>query len=113
VHVSVTRTKGSPDQPIELATFAGEAMLPWLRQIQGFEGLLMLSNQAEGTTLVLSFWASREVAEEHQEARMQVRDRVTSTVEVQVEESVGYEVTFAHIESPLHEPKEERPVTGE
>jgi heme-degrading monooxygenase HmoA len=107
VHVSVTRTKGSPDQPLELATFAGEAMLPWLRQIQGFEGLLMLSNEAEGTTLVLSFWASREVAEEHREARMQVRQRVTSTVDVQIQDVVGYEVSFAHIESPIHEPGSE------
>jgi heme-degrading monooxygenase HmoA len=106
VHVTVTKTRGSPGQPIELATFAGEAMLPWLRQIQGFEGLLMLSNEAEGTTLVLSFWESREVAEEHREARMRVRERVTATVDVQIEEVVGYEVTFAHLESPLYEPKD-------
>jgi heme-degrading monooxygenase HmoA len=106
VHVTVTRSKGSPEQPIELATFAAEAMLPWLRQIQGFEGLLMLSNQAEGTTLALTFWESREVAEEHREARMQVRERVAATVDVQIEEVVGYEVSFAHIESPLYEPKD-------
>jgi heme-degrading monooxygenase HmoA len=112
VYVTVTRTKGAPEQPIELATFAGEAMLPWLRQIQGFEGLLMLSNQAEGTTLVLSFWESREVAEKHREARTQVRERVTSTVDVQIEEVVGYEVSFAHIESPVHEPSK-GPASGQ
>jgi heme-degrading monooxygenase HmoA len=105
VHVSVTRTKDSRAQPIEVATFAGEAMLPWLQQIPGFEGLLMLSNEADGTTLVLSFWESREMAEEHRAARMRFRDRVTATVDVQVEETVGYEVTFAHLESPLSEPK--------
>jgi len=38
VHVSVTRTKGSPDQSPDLATIAGEEMLPWLSQIEGFEG---------------------------------------------------------------------------
>jgi hypothetical protein len=105
VHVSVTRTKGSPDQPVEIATITGEEMLPWLQQIQGFEGLLMLSNEAEGITLVLTFWESREVAEQHQAARMQLRDRVTSTVDVEVEETVDYEVTFAHLESPMIEPK--------
>ena len=105
MHVSVTRTKDSRAQPIEIATLAGEAMLPWLQQIPGFEGLLMLSNEAEGTTLVLSFWESREVAEEHREARAQFRDRVTAAVSVQVEETVDYEVTFAHLESPLSEPK--------
>jgi heme-degrading monooxygenase HmoA len=105
VHVSVTRTKDSRGQPIEIATLAGEEMLPWLQQIQGFQGLLMLSNAAEGTTLVLSFWETAEVAEEHRAARMAFRDRVTSTVDVQVEETVDYEVTFAHLESPLREPE--------
>jgi hypothetical protein len=30
---------------------------------------------------------------------MQLRDRVTSTVSVQAEETVDYEVTFSHLES--------------
>jgi hypothetical protein len=104
VHVAVTKTRDLKAQPIEVATFAGEAMLPWLQQIEGFQGLLMLSNEEEGTTLVLAFWESREVAEQHLEARMAFRDRITSTVEVQVEETLGYEVTFVHLESPLIEP---------
>jgi heme-degrading monooxygenase HmoA len=105
VHVAVTRTKDVKAQPIEVATFAGEAMLPWLQQIEGFQGLLMLSNEADGTTLVLSFWESQEVAEKHREARAAFRDRITSTVDVQVEETVGYEVTFAYLESPMIEPE--------
>jgi hypothetical protein len=38
VYVSLTKTKGSPDQAVEIATIAGEEMLPWLRQIEGFDG---------------------------------------------------------------------------
>ena len=95
MHVTVTRTKDVLGQPIEFATMAGEEMLRWLRPIDGFEGLLMLSNEADGTTLVLSFWASREVAEEHAAARQRLRDSVTAAVNVQVEESTDYEVTFA------------------
>jgi hypothetical protein len=104
VHVTVTRTKAPPDQPIEIATIAGEEMLPWLQQIQGFEGLLMLSNDEEGITLTLSFWESREVADEHRAARAEFRDRVTSAVDVKIEDTVDYEVTFAHLESPMFEP---------
>ena len=76
---------------------AGEEMLPWLRQIQGFEGLLMVSNPADGTTLVLSFWESQEIAEEHRAARMQFRDRVTSVIGVRVEDTVDFELTFASL----------------
>jgi heme-degrading monooxygenase HmoA len=97
VYVSVTRTKDLLGQPIELATIAAEEMIRWLRPIEGFEGLLVLSNEADGTTLVLSFWESREVAEEHLEARMRLRDRVTATVNVEVQETTGFEVTFAEL----------------
>lgn len=103
MHVSLTRTRSSPDEPIEIATIAGEEMLPWLRQIEGFEGLLMLSSETDGTTLVLTFWESSEVAEQHRAARMQFRDRVTAAVNVEVEDTVGYEVTFADLGSRVNE----------
>ena len=97
--MTVTRTRSSPDEPIEIATIAGEEMLPWLRQIDGFEGLLMLSSAEEATTLVLSFWKDREVAEQHRAARAQFRERVTSAVGVRVEEVADYEITFADLGS--------------
>jgi hypothetical protein len=101
VYVSVTRTHDPLDQPIEYATIAGQEMLPWLRQIEGFVGLLVLSNE-DGSTIVLAFWESREVAERHQAARMQFRDRITSAVNVQVQDTVGYELTFADVGALKH-----------
>jgi heme-degrading monooxygenase HmoA len=98
VYVSVTRTKDRFDQPIEYARIAGEEMVPWLAQIEGWRGLLMLSNEQEGRTLVLSFWESREAAERHHTARMQFRDRITSAVNVDVEEWSGYDLVFSHLE---------------
>jgi hypothetical protein len=103
VYVSVTRTKGSPDQPLEVATIAGEEMLPWLSQIDGFDGLLMLTDEPAGCTLTITFWADRDVAERHRAARMEFRDRVTAAAEVQVEETVGYEVSFVHLGPRLAE----------
>lgn len=97
MYVTVTRTKGAPGQPLEVATMTGEEMLPWLRDIDGFEGLLMLSNEAEATTLVLTFWKDREVAERHRAARTRFRDRVTAAAQVTIEEVVEYEVSFADL----------------
>ena len=99
MHVTVTRTRGPIDQPVEIATLAGEEMMPWLGQIQGFEGLLMLSNENDGTTLVISFWESKEVADEHRVARAEFRDRITSTVDVRVEDVSDYELMFADLGS--------------
>jgi hypothetical protein len=95
VYVSVTRTTGPPDEP-ELATMVGEEMLPWLRGIDGFDGLLMITNEA-GATLTLTFWRDRDVAERHRTARMEFRDRVTSAVNVNVEETLDYDVSFVHL----------------
>jgi head-tail adaptor len=97
VYVTVTKTRDPLGQPLEVATIAGEEMLPWLRQIDGFDGLLMLSNEAEGTTLVLTFWQDREVAERHRDARARFREQVTAAVRVTVEEVTEYEVSFADV----------------
>jgi hypothetical protein len=97
VYVSITRTKGTPDQPVELATIAGEEMLPWLREIEGFDGLLMLSDEETATTLAVTFWESREVAERHAAARAKFREGVTAAVNVTIEGTTGYEITFAHL----------------
>ena len=94
VYVSLTRVKTS-NQPIANATLVGEEMERWLRDIDGFEGMLLLSR--EGTTLGLTFWQSRDVAESHRAARMQFLERMTSIAEVEIEEIVGYDVTFAKL----------------
>ncbi|MGN6431199.1 MAG: hypothetical protein ACTHNB_10780 [Gaiellaceae bacterium] len=70
-------------------------MIRWLRHTDGFEGLLFLTK--EGSTLALTFWNDREVAERQRASRMQFRDRVTDVAGVQVEETLDYEVTFAHL----------------
>jgi hypothetical protein len=96
VYVSVTTTKGSPGQP-ELGPVVGEQMLAWLRGIDGFEGLLMLDDDGSGTTLTLTFWRDSDVADRHWAARMQFRDRVTAAVNVNVEGTVDYDVSFVHL----------------
>lgn len=97
MYVSLTRVKTS-DQPIENASIVGEEMLRWLSQTEGFEGFLVLSK--EGTTIGLTFWESREVAERHRVARMQFLERVISVVDVELEVIEEYDVSFAQL-SPL------------
>ena len=94
MHVTVTRVS-TGDQPISRATIVGEEMHRWLRDLEGFEGFLMLSR--EGTTLGLTFWESDEVAERYRTSRDEFRNRMTSVVGVQIEEVVDYELTFAQL----------------
>jgi heme-degrading monooxygenase HmoA len=97
VHVTITRTRGPDGQTPDVARIAGEEMVPWLRGIEGFLGLVMLSNADDGTTLTLTFWESREVADEHRAARMRFRESVTATVSAQIEEVRDYELVFADL----------------
>lgn len=70
-------------------------MLRWLREIDGSDGLLMISR--EGTAIGLTFWESRDVADRHRLARMQFLNRMTSLADVQVEETTEFEVAFAEL----------------
>jgi hypothetical protein len=94
VYVSFTRVS-TADQPIENAAIVAEEMLRWLREIDGFDGFLMLSR--EGTSVGLTFWESREVAEHHRVARMQFLQRMTSVAAVEIEETTDFEVSFAEL----------------
>ena len=105
MHVTITRTKAQSDQPLEVSTIVGEEMTSWLRQIDGFEGLLMLANEAGTVNLALTFWRDREVAERHRVARRGLREGVTAAVRATVEEVVDYEVTFAELGARLAAPQ--------
>ena len=94
MYVALT-SANTGDQPSENATIVAEEMYRWLRETEGFEGLLFLSR--EGTTLGLTFWESREIAERHRASRMQFRDRITSAAGVGAGETVDYEVTFVRL----------------
>jgi hypothetical protein len=102
VYASVTTTQGDVPDISAMATMAGETMLQWLREIDGFAGLVMLTNDA-GRTQTITFWESQEVAERHMTARLQLRDRITETVNVAVEETESFDVSFARLRE-LSEP---------
>jgi hypothetical protein len=94
VFVSLTRVTTS-DQPPENATIVAEEMERWLRDIEGFEGFLMLAR--EGSSVGLAFWETREAAERQRALRMEFIQRVTAVASVEIEETVEYDVMFARL----------------
>lgn len=95
VHVRLTRIS-TADQPIERATIVAEEMLGWLRDMDGFRGLVTLSR--EGTTLGITFWETKEQSDRHLPTRMEFLGRMTSMAGVQVDEASEYELTFAYLD---------------
>ncbi|HSD02796.1 MAG TPA: hypothetical protein VLB81_10515 [Gaiellales bacterium] len=95
MHVRFTRVN-TADQPIDRATIVAEEMLSWLRDMDGFRGLVTLSR--EGTTLGITFWETKEQSDQHLPTRMEFLGRMTSMADVKVEESSDYELTFAYLQ---------------
>jgi hypothetical protein len=98
VHVSVTNTK-TGDMSLDTAAVIGEEMVGWLQDMEGFEGLVLLSR--EGQTLGVAFWESAELAEKHAVPRQNFRERMLTIADVQIEEVVDYTVTFAYLGNGL------------
>jgi hypothetical protein len=95
VFVTFTRVQ-TADQPIENAAIVGEEMFRWLRDLDGFMGFLMISR--EGTTIGLSFWESQDAAQRNRMPRTQFIDRVSSVMDVEIEERADYQVMFADLD---------------
>ena len=100
MYVHTTRVRTS-DRSVGDSSILAEEMLEWLRQIEGFEGMLMIAR--EDTVTGFTFWRSEEIAERHRAARMEFIERLTSVVNVEIVETAGYEVTFASLNESLSE----------
>jgi hypothetical protein len=99
VHAALTRIK-TLDEPIANASIVSEEMERWLNQIEGFQGMLVLSRPGE--TLGLTFWRDREIADRHRKARMEFLGRMAAIAGVEPQETFDYEITFASIGDQLH-----------
>lgn len=100
MYVGLTTVRTS-DQPIENATIVAEEMVRWFRDIDGFEGFLMISQP--GRTIGLSFWQTREIAERHRAARLRFIERMSSVADVEIVERADFVVTFADLGPRLAE----------
>jgi len=100
VYVHTTRVRTN-DESVGDSSILADEMLEWLRQIEGFEGMMMIAR--EDTVIGFTFWRSEEIAERHRAARMEFIQRLTSVVNVEIEETIGYDVTFASLNDSLSE----------
>jgi hypothetical protein len=94
VFVSVT-TVDSGGRPLAEAKVVGQEMEGWLRDVEGFEGLMILHK--DGTTLGITFWESAEAAERQRTLRVQFLERITTMVDVDVQNIDEFQLAFAQL----------------
>ena len=95
VFATITTTD-TGDEPLASATIIAEEMERWLRDLEGFQGFLVLAS--EGRAVGITFWESREVAERLAGMRSAFRERALAVAGVRIEEVVDYDVAFARFE---------------
>jgi heme-degrading monooxygenase HmoA len=96
VYAAITRaTRATGGNMAEEAVMVGETMVTWLRDVEGFEGFLMLTDEDSGAVQVIALWESREIAEHHRAARARLRERISATAGVELGETVGFDVPYA------------------
>ena len=82
----------------EAASVAAEAALPWLDELEGFRGLLILTDEQGEKARVLTFWTTHEAAERSAATRQGLRDRMAETVGMDVEASENYVVAALRLD---------------
>lgn len=93
VSITTTDTSGSAEED---GPIVGEEMDGWLRELDGYRGLVLLSRP--GVTLGLAFWDSREAAERHAAVRAEFRERMLGIAGAKIESVEGYDVAFSRVE---------------
>ena len=74
------------------ARMAAESMLTWLREFDGYRGLLILGDPESGTSRIVSFWDSREALDRSDKSRREVRDSMVAAAGAQLDSVDRYEL---------------------
>lgn len=93
VSITTTDTSGAPE---EGSRIVGEEMDGWLRELDGYRGLVLLAQP--GVTLGLAFWESKEAAERWASVRGEFRERMLGIAGARIESVDGYDVAFARVD---------------
>ena len=70
MYASLTTTTGNAEDMLSVAQMAGETMAEWLRDVEKYKEMVMLTNEETGTTHVITFWTDEETAERSRVARL-------------------------------------------
>jgi hypothetical protein len=89
---NITTVTGGGGDLQAAAAMAGEALLPWARQFDGYRGMLILADGESGTARFATFWEDEEALRRSEHGRAQVREQMAKTAGVEIESVQAYTV---------------------
>ena len=98
MYASLTTVRGGGPDVSVTARMAAESMLTWLRDFDGYKGLLVLADPESGTARIMTLWASEEALERSArlrsggDPRAEVRQSMISAAGAELESVERYEL---------------------
>ena len=80
----MSTVKGRIPSMEEVGRITGESMRGWLLGLEGYRGLMILTDEANGAGHVLTFWDSEEDVVKTRATRRAMRAKLAETVGVEV-----------------------------
>jgi heme-degrading monooxygenase HmoA len=81
----------------EIARMAAKEMEDWLREYEGYRGLIVLVSQDAGRSQVISLWETPAAETRARASRAAMRDHVAAAAGMSVEEMIVYDVPVLDI----------------
>jgi hypothetical protein len=75
-----------------IAEMAGESIEGWLKEYEGYRGLLVFSDNESGRSRVITLWDSHEHEQRARVSRAAMRDQLATTIGYTVEAFEVYDV---------------------
>jgi heme-degrading monooxygenase HmoA len=97
VFARVSTFEGSPEQVEELTRYASERVLPALKELDGFNGILGLADRQSGKVVVVGLWETEEAMRASEEAVNRLRSEAAEAASETIAAVDRYEVTFGEV----------------
>jgi hypothetical protein len=91
---SMATVNGPQEDFDSIVAMAGESLLPWIRQFEGYKAFIVLADQENGTAHFMTLWESREALERSAHSRKQVRDQLAQTAGAEIAAAGAYTVVL-------------------
>jgi hypothetical protein len=94
MYASLTTVRGAGPDVSATARMAAESMLAWLREFDGYRGLLVLGDPEAGNARIVSFWESLEALERSDRGRREVRESMIAAAGAELESVDRWELFY-------------------
>jgi hypothetical protein len=94
-YASMVTVSGAQEEFDNIAAMAGESLLPWIRQFEGYKGFLVFADAEAGIAHFMTLWETREALEKSAHSRKQVREQLAKTASAEILSAGAYSVIVA------------------